>query len=205
MQRLVADVCAVARALLLRAAAEDDAAAAATPHATSAAPPPPPLVIVGHSMGGAVAARVAARMAAREAPDALATALCGVAVLDIVEGTALALAPAMRALLASRPDRFDDLAAARKWARAAPGVAFASQLVPLAGGAGVAWRTPLRATEPFWDGWFRCAAAHGAWRAVDRIGADASAHSAAASAPRSSRPACPSCCCWLTRTGWTMS
>jgi protein phosphatase methylesterase 1 len=135
-QRLVADVLAVARALLSRAAAEDAASA-------------PPLLLVGHSMGGAVAARVAAR--------GVLPTLAGVALLDIVEGTALAAAPAMAAALAARPQRFGDESAARAWARAPPGPSLPSQLVPAPGG-GLAWRTPLLATQRFWEGWFRCAA-----------------------------------------------
>ena len=99
-------------------------------------------------MGGAVAARIAAQLP-RPAT------LCGVAVLDIVGGTALAAAPAMRSMVASRPLRFNDVEDARAWARAAPGPALSSQLVPAPDGRGVVWRTPLHVTMPFWDGWFR--------------------------------------------------
>lgn len=135
-QRLVADVLAVAAALLQRL--------------TSDVAAPPPLLLVGHSLGGCIAARAAAT-------GRLPT-LRGVAVLDIVEGTALAAIPSMRAALATRPLRFKDASAARAWARAPAGPAFLSQLVPAPdGGAGVVWRTPLQATEPFWEGWFRCA------------------------------------------------
>ena len=130
---------AVAHELLARCAAGDAAAASSTP-----------LVLVGHSMGGAVAARVAAQL------PRLPT-LCGVAVLDVVEGTALAAAPSMRSLVAARPLRFSDVEDARVWARASPGLAFSSQLVPATDGrGGVVWRTPLQITVPFWDGWFRC-------------------------------------------------
>ncbi len=133
---------AVAHALLQRVAA-DNAAAAGVPSA-----PSPPLLLIGHSMGGSVAARVAAA-------GALPT-LCGVAVLDIVEGTAQAALPAMRTLLAQRPRGFVDVAAARAWARAPPGPSLPSQLVLHADGSAVTWRTPLHLTEPFWEGWFRC-------------------------------------------------
>jgi protein phosphatase methylesterase 1 len=136
----VRDVLAVARALLLRFASED---AGATP----------PLVLVGHSLGGSIAARCAAAGAL--------PSLCGVAVLDIVEGTALAAVPTMQAALAARPQRFADEAAARTWARAPLSPSLASQLVPAADGHGLTWRTPLHATAPFWDGWFRCAVQRG--------------------------------------------
>jgi protein phosphatase methylesterase 1 len=106
-------------------------------------------------MGGALAARAAAAAAAT---GALPT-LRGVALLDIVEGTALAAAPAMRAALAARPARFPDAFAARAWARASPAASpsLLSQLVPAPDGAhGLVWRTPLLETAQFWDGWFRC-------------------------------------------------
>jgi protein phosphatase methylesterase 1 len=145
----VGDILAVADALLRRLAAEDVAtAAAATP------PPLPPLLLVGHSMGGALAARAAAAAAAA---GALPT-LRGLALLDIVEGTALAAAPAMRAALAARPARFPDAFAARAWARASPAASpsLLSQRVPARDGShGLVWRTPLLETAPFWDGWFR--------------------------------------------------
>ena len=48
-------------------------------------PDPPPTVLVGHSMGGAVAVRLAA---SSQVPN-----LAGVAVIDVVEGTALQVCP----------------------------------------------------------------------------------------------------------------
>ena len=132
VETLVADARAVVQALLSAAAAEDGRT--------------PPLVLVGHSLGGVVATRLAAE-------DAFAT-LAGLAVLDVVEGSALAAMGAMRATLARRPLTFPSMAAAARWARRGESdAAFRAQLVA-SGDESVAWRCDLLATEPFWKGWF---------------------------------------------------
>ncbi|KFM27424.1 Protein phosphatase methylesterase 1 [Auxenochlorella protothecoides] len=73
-----------------------------------------PLVLVGHSMGGAVAVWAARRILEEDASCPLA----GVAVIDVVEGTALAALPSMRSVLSARPARFASLKEALAWARA---------------------------------------------------------------------------------------
>jgi protein phosphatase methylesterase 1 len=79
--------------------------------------------------------------------------------------------PHMGAILRARPQLFDGPQAAADWAvrsgtckhAEAAGVSFPSQVVPVVaedgggeGGAGGAWRwrTPLEASEPFWEGWY---------------------------------------------------
>lgn len=69
--------------------------------------PIPPVVIVGHSMGGAIATRAAAS-------GAIAS-LAGLVVIDVVEGTALASLPHMMRILEHRPARFTTLAEAVQW------------------------------------------------------------------------------------------
>lgn len=72
-------------------------------------PTAPPAIILGHSMGGAIAVHAAGL------PAAFPT-LAGVAVLDVVEGTALASLPYMQAVLERRPSAFASLEAAVTWA-----------------------------------------------------------------------------------------
>lgn len=111
----------------------------------------PSLVLAGHSMGGAVAARVATT---GELP-VVATAL-----IDVVEGTALSALPHMRAWLAGRPDSFTTVDAGIRWVvkkgyvrnadsarRSVP-----TQLIERAGR--WAWRTDLESTCEYWRGWF---------------------------------------------------
>lgn len=68
-------------------------------------------VVVGHSMGGALAVRIAAYYF-----KTTSIKLGGLVVIDIVEGTALASVPHMKKLLASRPKYFKDTASAVEWA-----------------------------------------------------------------------------------------
>lgn len=81
--------------------------------------PPPPLrvFLVGHSLGGALAAKASATLALRL--PSCGAALCGVVLLDVVEGTARGLHArrAASAALASRPASFVSLEAASKWER----------------------------------------------------------------------------------------
>lgn len=111
----------------------------------------PPLVLAGHSMGGAVAARVAT---SGDLP-VVATAL-----IDVVEGTALSALPHMRAWLAGRPSSFASVEAAVRWVVARGYVRNADsarrsvpvQLVERDGR--WEWRTDLEKTCEYWRGWF---------------------------------------------------
>ncbi|GAB4813324.1 hypothetical protein N2152v2_000370 [Parachlorella kessleri] len=78
----------------------------------AAAPPatPPPTVLVGHSMGGAIAVHAAALNAI--------PSLEGVVVIDVVEGTAISSLPFMESVLRGRPLRFESLRQAADWALA---------------------------------------------------------------------------------------
>lgn len=68
---------------------------------------PPPIVLVGHSMGGAIAVHVAAI-------DQLPT-LAGLIVIDVVEGTAMEALASMQSFLRSRPKQFHSLEQAIEW------------------------------------------------------------------------------------------
>ena len=113
----------------------------------------PPTFLVGHSVGGAVATWAAKT---QRIPS-----LAGLAVIDVVEGTALASLVHMQQVLAKRPPLFKSVEAAVRWAlktkmtknAEAAAVSLPSQLAATEKGH-FRWRTPLEETEPFWRGWY---------------------------------------------------
>jgi protein phosphatase methylesterase 1 len=68
---------------------------------------PPPIVLVGHSMGGAIAVHTAAT---EQIPT-----LAGLIVIDVVEGTAMEALASMQSFLRSRPRNFSSLETAIEW------------------------------------------------------------------------------------------
>lgn len=68
----------------------------------------PPIVLLGHSMGGAIAIHVANKN--------LLSSLIGLIVIDVVEGTALEALANMQSFLRGRPKSFSSLEKAIEWA-----------------------------------------------------------------------------------------
>ena len=68
----------------------------------------PDIVLVGHSLGGAVVVDFASRAL-------LGAAVLGYAVLDVVEGSAMEALGHMEAYLSNRPSTFPSLASAIEW------------------------------------------------------------------------------------------
>lgn len=64
-----------------------------------------PIILFGHSMGGAVAVRAAPLL-----PN-----LCGLGVIDVVEGTAMDALASMQSFLRSRPSGFSTISQAVEW------------------------------------------------------------------------------------------
>ncbi|KAI1289779.1 Protein phosphatase methylesterase 1 [Halotydeus destructor] len=69
----------------------------------------PPIVLIGHSMGGAIAAHCA--MSCTE----VIPSLTGLIVIDVVEGTAIDALQGMQSVLRSRPSEFRDVQHAIEW------------------------------------------------------------------------------------------
>ncbi|EPQ54031.1 protein phosphatase methylesterase [Gloeophyllum trabeum ATCC 11539] len=118
----------------------------------------PAVLLVGHSMGGSVVVQAC--------PEIMAAgySVLGVAVLDVVEGTALEALPFMNSILNARPDGFDSVEEAIEWHvkshsirnPTSARVSVPSIIVPSSEETGkkYVWRTPLRSTGAYWENWF---------------------------------------------------
>ena len=137
----------------------------------AAAASPLTVVLVGHSMGGAVAAHAAAMWSAgggssASLPEVAHARLAGLTLLDVVEGSAVAALPRLRASLASLPHSFQSPEAAVEAAlapggtlrlRASAALSVPYQLSPpTRAGAPWGWRAwPFMSrSAPFWSEWF---------------------------------------------------
>ncbi|KAJ8298024.1 hypothetical protein KUTeg_024555 [Tegillarca granosa] len=68
---------------------------------------PPPIILIGHSMGGAIAVHTAQRN--------LIPSLIGLVVIDVVEGTAMDALSSMQSFLRGRPTHFRSIEGAIEW------------------------------------------------------------------------------------------
>lgn len=116
----------------------------------------PPLVLVGHSLGGAVVTALATSHW-----KAFGQSLIGYAVLDVVEGSAMEALGFMKSYLASRPSKFSSPQEAIDWhvrtrtirLRESAEVSTPSLLTQLPSGE-YTWRTDLTSTTAYWWDWF---------------------------------------------------
>ncbi|KAJ5688561.1 hypothetical protein N7462_002953 [Penicillium macrosclerotiorum] len=119
----------------------------------------PDIVLVGHSLGGAVITDVANT-------GELGSKLLAYAVLDVVEGSAMDALQSMEKYLSTRPTRFPSLASGIEWhtrsrtirntisARASVPSLLYEESQPADSARPWVWRTNLSATKPFWENWF---------------------------------------------------
>ncbi|KAF9918851.1 hypothetical protein BX616_005026 [Lobosporangium transversale] len=119
---------------------------------------PPEIILVGHSMGGAVVSEAASR--------GMIPNLIGVAVLDIVEGVAIETLANMNGWLEKRPNMFRSLDKVVQWGVKSGTVrnvesarVSCPSLVILSKDSTVEnpcyiWRTDLAASEQYWKEWF---------------------------------------------------
>ncbi|KAJ2008440.1 Protein phosphatase methylesterase 1 [Coemansia thaxteri] len=114
------------------------------------------VVLVGHSMGGAVVAHAAeSRRISR---------VTGLVLIDIVEGTAMDSLSSIPMFIGARPSTFSSVESAIKWHLDSGAIqntdsarlSVPSLVVPTQGDGAVAWtwRTRLLPTERFWPGWY---------------------------------------------------
>lgn len=118
----------------------------------------PLLVLIGHSLGGAVVTDVAKS-------GKLGNAVLGYAVLDVVEGSAIDALQSMQTYLSTRPVGFPSLESGIDWhirSRTIRNSISARTSVPALlnfdeearGSRCWTWKTDLAATQPYWEGWF---------------------------------------------------
>ncbi|CAJ2513399.1 Uu.00g015180.m01.CDS01 [Anthostomella pinea] len=118
----------------------------------------PSIILVGHSMGGAVVTELAKS-------GKLGNALLGYAVLDVVEGSAIDALQHMQTYLSTRPTGFPSVESGIEWhtrSRTIRSSISARTSVPSLlrfdeqpGDARPwKWRTDLGATQPYWENWF---------------------------------------------------
>ncbi|KAG5980086.1 putative carboxyl methyl esterase [Claviceps digitariae] len=121
-------------------------------------PEVPPVILVGHSLGGAVVAELAHT-------GTLGTSLLGYALLDIVEGSAMDALQSMHAYLSTRPGGFASVETAIDWhvrSRTLRNSISARTSVPallrldetVDASQPWRWRTDLATTQAFWQDWF---------------------------------------------------
>lgn len=118
----------------------------------------PSLMLIGHSLGGAVVTDVAKRAD-------LGDAVLGYAVLDVVEGSAIDALQSMQTYLSTRPIGFASLESGIDWhvrSRTIRNSTSARTSVPallkhdsdMPVSRAWTWQTDLAATQPFWENWF---------------------------------------------------
>ncbi|EXJ85377.1 protein phosphatase methylesterase 1 [Capronia coronata CBS 617.96] len=115
----------------------------------------PDIVLVGHSLGGAVVTEVAHERL-------LGNSLLAYGVLDVVEGSAMDALRSMDTYLSTRPKSFPSLASGIEWHlksrtirnTTSARVSVPPLLIESKTHDTWSWRTDLASTKPFWEGWF---------------------------------------------------
>lgn len=117
---------------------------------------PPPVILIGHSLGGAVVSHAAHNRLLNPAP-------LGYCVLDVVEGSAIDALVSMESYLSTRPASFPSLPSAIEWhirSRTIRNTRSACVSVPALlkhpnpSSTVFTWLTDLTATKPYWPSWF---------------------------------------------------
>ncbi|KAK9469414.1 Alpha/Beta hydrolase protein [Lipomyces arxii] len=124
------------------------------------APVEPEIVLVGHSLGGAVATAAVHKIKELWPEGLTMPTISGLVVLDVVEGSALEGLGSMRSFIANRPTTFRSVEDSIRWhvkSHTVRNVDSARVSVPpivQQQDAKFVWVTNLAATEPYWHDWF---------------------------------------------------
>lgn len=73
------------------------------------------IILVGHSMGGAIAAKTLSHLEREMAGQDIQKCVLGLVLIDVVESTAMEALPFMEQLVTSRPQDFTDLPSVVKY------------------------------------------------------------------------------------------
>ena len=113
------------------------------------------IVLVGHSMGGAIASKAGLEYQSNGG------ILQGLIIIDIAEGSALRSLKYIETVISQKPNEFESVEKAIEWVCSSNTIRnlnSAKLSVPTqmkkGEGGGVGWRTDLRRTQEFWEDWF---------------------------------------------------
>ncbi len=118
-------------------------------------------VILGHSLGGAIASRLVKEIKDNKICENFRNRICGLFVIDIVEGTSMKALPYMRKLIISRPKYFTSLERAIRYmitSKTVNNIKSAKLSMPhllQQTGMKYYWKTNLLFTEIYWKDWFK--------------------------------------------------
>ena len=112
------------------------------------------IVLLGHSMGGAIASKLAAEV------QSSGGHLSGLIIVDIVEGRALSSLSHIESIINLKPKTFESVEKAIEWAYSSNTIRnlnSARVSIPLQTKSfnnSITWRTDLKRTRDFWRDWF---------------------------------------------------
>lgn len=121
------------------------------------------VIICGHSLGGALAAKLAYSIVHPEEghePEVEKSHIAGLIVIDVAEGSAISALPFMEQIVESRPTGFDSVAEAVKWGvmsgqvRKLESARVTMPDLVLKEGDKYVWKTNLLGSKDYWKEWF---------------------------------------------------
>lgn len=120
------------------------------------------IVLLGHSLGGSIAAMLANKLGKEQGlgTEGLKKKVCGLVIIDVVEGSAIEALPFMRNMVLNRPSTFDTVEEGIAYIYKSHAVSnkqsarLSTPSLLMKSGGKLIWRTDLLKTEPYWESWF---------------------------------------------------